>query len=116
LKNLLTICFLALLIAGCSNKANSSEITKIFSELEQSIVHSVMKNFGYRQEFAEDAVKLVEFDEKTEKLKVITYIYSFDDETYDEFNSDILDSCATLLQDVKSQNRVPRSWLSYFLA
>ncbi|QBP42270.1 putative periplasmic lipoprotein [Paenisporosarcina antarctica] len=106
MKKLLTIFFLALLIVGCSNEVNSKETTKIFSELEQSIVHSVMENFGYRQEFTEDAVKLVEFDEKTEKLKIIAYIYSFDDETYDEFKADILDSCATILQDVKRQHEV----------
>lgn len=106
LKKLLPILFAALILSGCSEEANSEETQKPISELDQSIEYSILENFSYRHEIPEDAIKLVDFDESTGKMKIIVYTYSFIDESSEEFKADTLDSIVNLLRDVKRQSEV----------
>lgn len=106
MKKLLIMFFFTLLLASCSEETNSEKIKNEASELDQRIGNSIMDNFGYRNEFVGDAVKLVEFDKKTGKMTIIAYTYGFEDETYEEFKADTLESCANVLKDVKRQNEV----------
>ena len=106
MRQLWILFFLLGLIAGCSNEVDSEEIENEVSDLDQTITNSLLENFGYRNEVQEDAIQLVEFDESTGKLKLIAFVYSFEEESYEEFKADILDSCANVLQDVKRQQEV----------
>lgn len=105
MKQLWILLFLLGLSAGCSND-DSREPDIELSEINQTLTNSLLENFGYRNEVQEDAVQLVEFDENTGKLKLIAFVYSFEEESYEEFKADILDSCANVLQDVKRQQEV----------
>jgi len=98
--------FLLSFIAGCSEVANSEESIATISELDQAISYSVLENFGYRHEIEDDAVKLIEFNEESGKMKIIVLTYAFEDESYEEFKADTLDSCANVLQDIKRQLEV----------
>lgn len=106
MKKLWILFFLLGLSAGCSNEVDSEEVKNDVSELDQTFTNSLLENFGYRNEVQEDAIQLVEFDESTGKLKLIAFVYSFEEESYEEFKADILDSCANVLQDVKRQQEV----------
>ena len=98
--------FLLAFIAGCSEVASSEESIATISELDQTISYSVIENFGYRHEIEDDAVKLIEFNEESGKMKIIVLTYVFEDESYEEFKADTLDSCANVLQDIKRQIEV----------
>lgn len=98
--------FLFALITGCSDEANTEESISTISELDQTISYSIKENFGYRHEIEDDAVKLIEFNEETGKMKIIVFTYAFEDESYEEFKADTLDSCANVLQDIKRQLEV----------
>ena len=98
--------FLLTLIAGCSGQSNSEEKRTTISKSDQIISYSIMENFGYRHEIEEDALKLIEFNEETGKMKIIVFTYIFEDESYEEFKADTLDSCANVLQDIKRQLEV----------
>lgn len=98
--------FLLTLIAGCSGQANSEEKSTTISKSDQMISNSIMENFGYRHEIEEDAVKLIEFNEETGKMKIIVFTYIFEDESYEEFKADTLASCVNVLQDIKKQRKV----------
>lgn len=106
MKKLFSMFFLLFFLAGCSEEVDSTETFETQSKMDQSIGYSVMENFGYRHEFPEDAVKLIEFNDETKKLTIIAFTYVFLDETYDEFRVDTLDSCANVLQDVKRHSEV----------
>jgi hypothetical protein len=104
--NKILMIFLLTILTGCSEVANSEESISTISELDQTISHSIVENFGYRHEIEDDAVKLIEFDEETGKMKIIVFTYAFEDESYEEFKADILESCANVLQDIKRQSEV----------
>lgn len=93
-------------IGGCSFNINSEETIDIQSEIDQNIGYSIAENFGYRHEFAEDAIKLVDYNDETGKMTIIAYTYVFSDETYEEFKADTLESCANVLQDVKRHQEI----------
>ena len=63
--------FLLTFIAGCSEVASSEENLATISELDQTISYSVIENFGYRHEIEDDAVKLIEFNEESGKMKIM---------------------------------------------
>ena len=103
--------FFFALLTGCSKEANLEQDISINSEINQTISSSIMENFGYRHEIEDDAVKLIEFDEETGKMKIIVSTYAFEDESYEEFKADTLDSCANVLQDVKRHLEVEEATL-----
>lgn len=94
------------IIGGCSFNINSEETIDIQSEIDQNIGYSIAENFGYRHEFPEDAIKLVDYNDETGKITIIAYTYVFLDETYEEFKADTLESCANVLQDVKRHHEI----------
>jgi hypothetical protein len=104
--NKILMIFLFALLAGCSDVASSEESISTISELDQTISYSIMDNFGYRHEIEDDAVNLIEFDEETGNMKIIVSTYAFEDETYEDFKADTLESCANVLQDIKRQLEV----------
>ncbi len=106
MKKLVLIFSLLFLLVGCSEEVESTEAIETQSEMDQTIGYSVVENFGYRHEFPEDAVKLIEFNDETKKLTIIAFTYVFNDETYEEFKVDTLESCAHVLQDVKRHSEV----------
>ena len=98
--------FLLSFTAGCSEVASSEESMATISELDQTIRYSIIENFGYRHGTEDDAVKLIEFNEESGKMKIIVLTYVFEDESYEEFKADTLDSCANILQDIKRELEV----------
>jgi len=100
--------FLLILISGCSEVANSEDSTSNLSELEQTLSYSILENFGYRHELEDDAVKQIEFDVETGNMKIVVLTYMFEDESYEEFVADTLDSCTNVLQDIKRQLEVQK--------
>lgn len=98
--------FLLTILTGCSEVADSEESISTISELDQTISNSIMDNFGYRHEIEDDAVKLIEFDEENGNMKIIVFTYAFENESYEDFKADTLESCANVLQDIKRQLEV----------
>ena len=98
--------FLFALLAGCSEVASTEESISTISELDQTISNSIMDNFGYRHEIEDDAVKLIEFDEENGNMKIIVSTYAFEDESYEDFKAETLESCANVLQVIKQQSEV----------
>jgi len=100
--------FLLTILTGCSEVTNSEESISTISELDQTISNSIMDNFGYRNEIEDDAVKLIEFDEETGNMKIIVSTYAFEDESYEDFKADTLESSSNVPQDIKPQLQVQK--------
>lgn len=106
MKRIFNILISILFLASCSNPNISKENVSKEISLEDQMNNAIIQYFGHRVEIPEQAVKIVEFDEKNGNLKIDVSTLAFFDETLVEFKADLLDSCMLLLQEIQMQDKV----------